>query len=314
MEKLPSMNEYTLKRLHINGIFSNTKLAAADLSVLIKWGIPGDRAKNLIDEALVVLKQSGFGFKMGNALKEDLDDNFILKTGCKSLDQMLDGGFHTKKLFEIYGPEKVGKTNFLFHMLCKAMQTEKKGGLDCPVIYVDSERNFSINKVKSIAPRFGLDPDYVIDNTYRLKVTSSEEMLIGLEQMLIPQIEESGARVILVDSIIANVRAEYVGQEKLPERQGLLGKYTKAIDKAIEKFNAVAIIVNQVTSKPSDDDNTSGIFHAGGNVLGHNVQVRIQMRFAKDSSIREFYLEKNVDKKPVSCYLKLMNDGYHDVK
>jgi RecA/RadA recombinase len=56
-------------------------------------------------------------------------------TGCKSLDNLLDGGIEAGVITQVYGPPGCGKTQ-LGHTLCVVMSSDYR------VIYIDSEGSF----------------------------------------------------------------------------------------------------------------------------------------------------------------------------
>lgn len=307
------MTNRLYKILYQNGIINTSKLANTDIRLLIALDIPYELAENILSEAFDQMDRNGCGFVFGKDLITAYEKNKVLTTGCKSLDEILGGGLSAEKIYEFYGPAKVGKTNFIHQLLCRAMLPIAKGGLDSPVVYFDTEGNFSLKRINSFAPRFGLDPEIVLENIARMRIRDSDELLIGLSKKLFEIMEKINARVIFVDSIISNVRTEYVGEANLSTRQGLLGKYLHALKRATQQFNAIAIITNQITWYPSRDNNSRTYGHCGGNILGHGSQVRVEMKFIDyKSGYREFILEKAIDLEQNSCILKIGNDGFYD--
>ncbi|MFX0139651.1 MAG: ATPase domain-containing protein [Candidatus Hodarchaeota archaeon] len=313
LRDLPSMTNVLYNILLQNGILDTSSLATTDIRLLIKLDIHYELAEKVISEACDWLDQNEVGFIFGEALVKTYKENVRLTSGCQSLDEILGGGFSTKKIYEFYGPEKVGKTILIHQLLCRAMLPTTQGGLRSPVVYFDTEGNFSLKRIRAIAPRFGLDPEIVLENIARMRIGDSDELLIGLSKHLFDIMERIDAKIILVDSIISNVRAEYIGEANLSTRQGLLGKYLNALKRATQQFDAIAIITNQITWYPSRDNNSRTYSHCGGNILGHGAQVRVEMKFMDyNSSYREFILEKAVDLEQNSCILKIRNDGFHD--
>lgn len=318
LENLPSMTDKLLRVLRKNGILNIEALAIADLRLLIAWGIPADTGENVIEEAGVIMDER-VPFQMGDELLKELEKD-TLTTGCKNLDRLLGGGFNTKTMYVIYGKENVGKTNFLHHLLCRAMQPVEKGGLGCPVIFIDSEKSFSYKRIIEIAPRFALTPEYVINNMGRLDVSSSEQLVLVFKRILLPAMKKIGARVVLVDSIIANPRGEYGGRDNLSKRQHIIGECFAALQTALNSMNAVGIVITQVTAIPLDEEGVRGYGYSGGNVLGHSHKVRLEIKFLEhdnspnSNGLREFVMEKSLDMPLGSCQLKLTSEGFHDVK
>ncbi len=321
LDDLPSMTPRISKILKQNRITSVSTLAATSLRELVGLYIDSDTAQTLIDEADATMRQSGFGFVMGSKLLDEVDQVEVLTTGCKSLDVLLGGGLDTQRLYEFYGPNGVGKTNFLHQLICTAMLPKSKGGLASRVVYIDAEGNFSTKRIRMIAPEFDLNVNQVIKNIPLIKIHNISELLSTLEHHLYPEMEQTGARVVLLDSITYNVRGEYIGEKNLPIRQGTLGKIAHALKKASQAFNAVVVVVNQITKNPKTDEVT----YSGGNVLGHAVQVRVSMTkaekesndlYKKDSTSHKirFFVDKAVDLPRQSCIVMMDSRGFRDIE
>lgn len=313
--ELPSMNDKIYKILQNNGIREVSALAIANFPNLVGLNIPGTIASRLIKESEVLMEKFGPKFVMGEALLKEFEELETLTSGCSQLDAILDGGFITKRLYEFYGPEQVGKTNMLHQILCCAMLPKEKGGFNCPVIYLDAEGNFAQKRIYGIAPRLGLTPKYVLDRIAKIEIPSSNYLLEILDQRIPEMMEKTKARLLLLDSVTTNVREEYVGLKNLPMRQGMLSKIAHSLKKLNKAFNAISIISNQITGIPDKDGIIRSYGHAGGNILGHEVQVRLEMRFVEDDiHMREIFLEKAVDIPQASCLLRIDGEGFHDLE
>lgn len=310
---LPSMNDKLYKILTDHGLKEVPTLSITNVAHLVRLNIPGSIADRLLKECEVLMDKFGPQFVMGDALLKELGEIETLTNGCSQLDAILDGGFATKRLYEFYGPNEVGKTGMLNQVLCCAMLPKEKGGLDCPVIYLDVEGNFAPRRIEKIAPRFGLEPDYVLGRIAKMSISDSSS-LIEILQKKDPQVmENTKARLILLDSVTSHLREEYVGVENLPMRQGILGKIVHALKELNKMYNAITIISNQITGIPDENGHITLYSHAGGNILGHEVQVRLEMKFIKDEKfMREIFLEKAVDLPQATCYLRMDDTGFHD--
>ncbi|MFX0132433.1 MAG: hypothetical protein ACFFDN_02180 [Candidatus Hodarchaeota archaeon] len=311
LDELPSITPRAKKLLMENGIVDVEKLAATDLKHLIAFLRDSDIAIKLTEEAEVIMDRSGFGFVMGDELLEELESVETMTTGCHTLDAILHNGLETNRFYAFYGPNGVGKTNLLYQLICMASKPKDQGGLNSPAIFLDAEGNFKPQNLKKIALRFKLNPDKVVKSVARLAIPYADQLIYALEKKLFPKMEETGARIVLLDSITTNVRAEYVGEGVLWARQGLLGKVAHALKNAAQAFNAVIVVANQVTTNPHTKEYT----YSGGNVLGHEIQVRVSM-FKHDKFSDEvwFTVEKAVDLKQDACILKLTGSGFYDTE
>ena len=87
-------------------------------------------------------------------------------------------------------------------------------------------------------------------------------------------------RLIIVDSVTAHFRAEYVGRGTLANRQQKLNKHLHDLMRFGDLNNALILVTNQVMSKPDTffGDPTKPV---GGHVLGHTSTFRLYLRKSK---------------------------------
>ena len=136
LETLTNMTEKIRKILEKHGINSVNKLAKTYKLKLEEFGIDPTDTERVHYEALQLMRQYIPGFILGEDLVEKFEEREFLTTGCRTLDELLMGGFVTTKIYEFYGPEMVGKTKFLHQLICTAALPKKLGGLESPVIYI----------------------------------------------------------------------------------------------------------------------------------------------------------------------------------
>jgi DNA repair protein RadA len=88
-------------------------------------------------------------------------------------------------------------------------------------------------------------------------------------------------KLLCVDSVMAHLRAEYVGRGELAPRQQKLNRHLHDLQKFANLHNAASVIANQVQSNPDSyfGDPTKPI---GGNILGHTSTFRLYIRNSKD--------------------------------
>jgi meiotic recombination protein DMC1 len=128
-----------------------------------------------------------------------------LTTGCKSLDELLQGGIESQSITEVFGEFRTGKTQ-LCHTLCVTAQlpTEQGGG-NGKALFIDTEGTFRPERIVKIAERFGVDPKAVLDNiTYARAYTHEQqtELLVGAAAKMI----EEPYAILIVDSAMALFR------------------------------------------------------------------------------------------------------------
>lgn len=217
----------------------------------------------------------------------DIDENTeYITTGSSELNRILGGGFQTGKLTEVYGPFKSGKTN-LAHTIAVTIQlSRKKGGLGAAVAYIDTENTFSKEKIKRIAKRFELDPKKVLSQIFHARIYSSDhqsQMIQKAETLC----KTRNVRLIVVDSLMALMRTEYVGIGMLARRQGVLNNMIHALSRIAETYNCAILLTNQVSTK------MMGMFSAddaiGGNIVAHGCHFRVMFKtkgFSSNNSLK----------------------------
>src|SRR2546429_8887856 len=87
-------------------------------------------------------------------------------------------------------------------------------------------------------------------------------------------------RLIVIDSLTAHFRAEYIGRGVLAERQQLLNKHIHELMRFGDIHNAVVYVTNQVHAKPDAffGDPTRPV---GGHIVGPSATFRGYLRKSK---------------------------------
>lgn len=258
LSQVKGINARQIKLLQENGVSTAEALAMSTLNIISDVDGLGDKtAKKLIWNARNALGMTDF------ITAADIDENVeFITTGSSELNRILGGGFQTGKLTEVYGPFKSGKTN-LAHTLAVTTQLPKsRGGLESTVAYIDTENTFSKEKIKRIAKRFDLKPNEILSHIYHARIYSSDhqsQMISKAETLC----KTRGVRLIVVDSLMALMRAEYVGIGMLAKRQGVLNNMLHGLSRIAETYNCAVFLTNQVATK------MMGMF-SGNDAIGGN--------------------------------------------
>ncbi len=90
-------------------------------------------------------------------------------------------------------------------------------------------------------------------------------------------------KLVIVDSLTAHFRAEFIGRGTLAERQQKLNKHMHQLLKVADSYNIAVYVTNQVMAKPDMffGDPTQAI---GGHVVAHASTFRIYLRKGKKGS------------------------------
>ena len=231
--------------------------------------------------------------------------------GSKSLDGLLGGqGVHTKAITELFGESNAGKTQFC-HMLCIMVQLGRdQGGLDGKAIYIDTEGTFRSERVEQIAIAKGLDKNKASKNVMIAKPMncSDQEHFIEIAGSVIN--EQKNVKLLVIDSVTALYRAEYVGRATLPERQQRLYRHMLMLRRLSEVYRVAVVITNQVNQSPEVFLGSSPN-PVGGHVMAHASTFRIKLRQFGYYRIAELIHSSYLPE--VQVYFGLSEQGLHDV-
>ena len=309
LNQVKGINARQIKLLQENGISTAEALAMSPHSTVASIDGLGDKtAKKLIWNARNALGMTEF------TPAAKIDDNVeYFTTGSSELNRILGGGFQTGKITEVYGPFKSGKTA-LAHTIAVTIQLpEKKGGLNGSVAYVDTENTFSKEKIKRIAKRFGLDSKDVLSKIFHARIYSSDhqtQMIQKAEALC----KTRAVRLLVIDSLLALLRAEYVGIGKLAPRQAVLNNMIHGLSRIAETYNCAVLVTNQVATRMMGM--FSGNDAIGGNIVAHGCHFRVMFKtkgFSSNNSLkRRAVIVDAPDLPPEECEFFITGAGIAD--
>jgi DNA repair protein RadA len=198
-----------------------------------------------------------------------------ISTGSKSLDNLLCGGIETKAVTEFYGEHSSGKTQ-ISHTLCTIVpQNKSQGGISGKSIYIDTEGKFRPERIVSIAQARGFNTIYTLSNIIhvRLRTSHPQESIIEKVRSLVDK-NKSTTRLLIVDSVISNYRAEFSGVRTLSERQQRLYQFMRKLSGIAQTYGIAVVVTNHVNYS----DHPYAPKPAGGNIMAHTSNYRISIR------------------------------------
>ncbi|MEJ2126517.1 MAG: DNA repair and recombination protein RadA [Candidatus Bathyarchaeota archaeon] len=160
----------------------------------------------------------------------------------------------------------------------------EKGGLNGAALYIDTENTFRTERIFEMSKNVGLDPEETIKNIIYAEAFTSDHQMFLLENAD-KIIKENNIKLIVVDSLTAHFRSEYLGREMLQERQQKLNKHMHMLIRLSRAFNAVAVVTNQVMSKP-DVFFGDAVHPVGGHIVAHTSHTRIFLRKSARGPVR----------------------------
>lgn len=239
-------------------------------------GISEQKAEKIFDAACKLVQM---GFTTAMEYEKTRERVFKVTTGSAELDKLLEGGIESSSLTEIFGEFRTGKTQ-LCHTLCVTAMLERgQNGGQGKAMFIDTEGTFRPQRIKQIAERFGVDPDFALDNVSYARAYSSDHQLALLVQAAAMMAEEHYS-VLIVDSATALYRTDYSGRGELSARQMSLAKYLRMLQRLADEFNIAVVMTNQVVAQVDG----GAMFAAdpkkpiGGNIMAHASTTRLSLR------------------------------------
>lgn len=281
LKDLPGVGPATIEKLEVVGFTDLMSIAVATPGELIDaTGMSEASAKKLIIAARANLKM---GFESGESLLIKRQNVIKLSTGSKAFDELLGGGFETGAISECFGQYGSSKTQIGHQLAVNVQMPREKGGAEGVAVYIDTENTFRPERITQLALGRGLDPDKVLKNIKVAKAYNSDHQMLLAEKVedLIKQ--GLNVKLVVVDSLTAHFRAEFVGRGTLADRQQKLNKHMHILAKLADRHNLCVYVTNQVMAKPDQffGDPTEAI---GGHIVGHNSTFRVYLRKGKKGS------------------------------
>ncbi len=278
IDKLSGVGPATAEKLREAGYLDVMSIAVSSPSELAEAAEIGEAvASKIIIDAR---KQADIGgFETGAMLLDKRGKVGHLTSGSKILDELLGGGFESQSIIELFGEFGSGKTQ-IAHQLCVMVQLSKdKGGMDGHAFYIDTENTFRPERIVQMAEACDLDSDEVLTKIHVARAYNSNHQMLLVDKVK-ELSKELPARLLVVDSLTAHFRAEYVGRGALADRQQKLNKHMHDLLRWSDLNNGVVCVTNQVAAKPDAffGDPTRPI---GGHIVGHTATFRIYLRKSK---------------------------------
>lgn len=308
LEDLPGIGPATAQKLKDLGYHTVESLAMATARELEPAGIGEKKAFSIIETAR---SSVGVSFIRADELLKMRKSVLRLTTGSRVLDRLVDGGLETQTITEFYGEYGSGKSQ-ICHQLCVNVQLPpERGGLGGAVLYVDTENTFRTERIVSMSKHLGLDPEQVVKNIIYAEAYTSDHQAFLLENAD-EVIKQNNVKLVIIDSLTAHFRSEYIGREMLAPRQQKLNKHMHKLIGLARAFNSVAVVTNQVMAKP-DVFFGDAVHPIGGHIVGHTSHTRLYLRRASHGPVRIARLVSSPYLPEGEEIFKITENGIEDV-
>ena len=267
----------TIEKLDDSGLGTLMALAVTSpAEVSSVAGLSESVARKLIKQARENLS---LGFEKAKDYAQRRDKIQKISTGCTNFDEVLDGGFESGAITEVFGQFGSGKTQLAHLLVVRALIEDPKN----KAIFLDTENTFRADRISDFAMANGLDPENALERIFVARAYNSDHQILLTEEIEKMLQKDQDYRIIVVDSLTSHFRAEFIGRGTLASRQQMLNKHMHQLMKMADLYNMVVYVTNQVMAKPDQfyGDPTTAI---GGHIVGHNSTFRIYMRPGKAGS------------------------------
>jgi DNA repair protein RadA len=278
VQDLPGVGPASIEKLASAGFNDLMSIAVATTGEIVgATELSEATAKKIIAIARANLEME---FTSGEEIMKKREKMMKITTGSIELDKLTGGGFETGAITEAYGQYGSGKSQIAHTLSVRVQLPPEKGGAGGVAVYVDTEGTFRPERIKSIAEDCGLDPQDALKSVKIARAYNSDHQMLLAEKIedLIKQ--GINVKLVIIDSLTAHFRAEYIGRGTLADRQQKINKHMHALMKIADKHNIAVYVTNQVMAKPDQffGDPTEAI---GGHIVAHNSTYRIYLRRGK---------------------------------
>lgn len=275
---LPGVGAATAEKLESVGYKDLMSIAVATPGELVDAsGVNLANAKRMIAVARTSLDM---GFESGEQLLKKRAGVEKTSTGSIAFDNLVGGGFESGAITECFGEFGSGKTQ-IGHILTVNCQKNDENAV---AVYIDTENTFRPERIEQLAKGVGLDPEKVLRNIKVARAYNSDHQMLLVEK-IDDLIKKQGlkVKVIVVDSLTAHFRAEFIGRGTLADRQQKLNRHMHTLLRLADLNNLCVYVTNQVMAKPDTffGDPTQAI---GGHIVAHASTFRIYLRKGKKGS------------------------------
>ena len=302
---ISGLGETTLEKLTTNGISTLMGLATqSPANIADMCGISENVARKMIQSARENLN---LGFEVASKYAKKRDKIKKIGTGCTNFDEMLEGGFESGHINEVFGQYGTGKTQLAHLLVAQALKENK----DNKAIYLDTESTFRADRLIDFSKALGMEEEDVMERVFVARAYNSEHQMLLTDEIEKMLQKDNSYRIIIVDSLTSHFRSEFIGRGTLATRQQMLNKHMHQLIKMADIYNMVVLVTNQVSSSPASffGDPTMPV---GGHIVGHNSCIRIYLRPGKQGCIHA-KLTDSPNMPNNECNYNIRESGFENV-
>ncbi len=228
-------------------------------------------------------------------------------TGCKSIDELLGGGFESGTVTQLYGEAGSGKTNVCLQV---AIECARKGKR---VIFIDSE-GFSPERFLQIASANSENVESIARRIIIYEPHSFEQQtscINEIEEVIKEKEGENGVALVILDSATLFYRLELDDERSIYLRRVLANQIMHLLEIA-RRYDLAVIITNQVYMDIEDGN----LRPSGGYALEHLSKVIVQLEKAAEGHGKRIAILKKHRSMPedIFCEFFITSKGVEDIQ
>lgn len=279
IKELKGVGNKTAKDLEENGRGTIRKLATANPDTLPDYtGLGEKKAKDLVMKARQALR-GGNRFTNGLDFEKEQEEMGTITTSSDNFDQLLKGGIGVGYLTEAYGLSSSGKTQLAHQLAVNAQLPEEEGGADNgnQVIFIDVEETCRTDRIRQMAEAHGLDPEETLSNIHVTRPTDLSDQELAVKE--VRQLDLDQVSLIIIDSLVGHVRAEFEGRENYGERADRIGNMLADLQKMASTntgHNIAVFYTNQAGKDPAVQYGDP-VYAYGPSTLEHRSSFRLRL-------------------------------------
>ena len=203
LEQIKGMGPATIEKLENAGVGTLMSLAVCSPpEVATTAGISESVARKLIKNSREHLK---LGFEKATDYARKRDRIEKIGIGCDNFNNMLDGGFESGCITEVYSRFGCGKTQLAHLAVVNALIEDKEN----KAIFIDSENTFRPDRVKDFAEANKLNIDDVMNRIFVARAFNSDHQMLLIDEVEKMLQSNASYRIIVVDSLTSHFRSEF---------------------------------------------------------------------------------------------------------
>ena len=270
-------------------------------------GVGEDTCEKYIAIALDMVNE---GYITGAQLWERIKNNKRLTTGSRAVDEIIQGGIEEHTTTEVSGENGAGKSQLMHMLAINAQLPVEEGGLGGKVVWIDTENTLRPDRIHQICVNRGYDTEEILNGIIY------EEAFTALHQKTIVSklprtCHDHNVKLVIVDSMMAHLRSEYIGRGTLANRQNILGDILQRLGKIAQAHNLTVIYTNQVMDKPIAYGNPQTAI--GGHVMGHASTLRLNIKKGRQGT-RVMQIKKSPYLPELEAPFRITEKGIEDTE